>query len=300
MGKVSGKTAKFVFDSVERSFDSATFDVAYQEIDTTDSSTVSPATDTVLNRQEATMKIDATLEAALGTEVVTGTLTANQKYLVTGGTLGGAAVGYMFTAAGTETATATNKVKPVGAKLMGKGASITIGGSAWPLTSFKFDEQYGSFDVTDSTTSAEYVDKIAGRATRTTSLECIMLSDAADNLTASPAAAATVVTIASGITITGNAIFKKKTWNISAKGDAVEVSYELNWVGPVTLVVTNMLTPAVSTAFELIGVTGTSTNKEVTGNAIVMSRSIDFDVNSAVKVSYSLDCVGALTYAVAN
>lgn len=304
MGKISGKYAQFWYGGREYEFVSAEHSAQYSKIDVTDSSTPDQGMDSILGWAEASLKVDALIASALGTEIVTGTLVAGTRYLVTGGTItetqGTFDTGRLFESDGTGTASATNKVKELGEKLKGKYISCTIGGSDFPVVAMSFSEKYGEYDSTDSSTTGDNKEYIAGRAERTTTVEAIMDSATADKLTTSPAAQAVVLTFGTGDAITGTGIILSKSAPIAVAGDFVKISYQIDWQGVPTNTMENVLPRGVSTAAKMIAYPGTSTNKEYTGNAMVMSMDITTDMDSPVRVSYGLKWVGAVTEAVAN
>lgn len=306
MGKVSGKTLQFWFDGVERPVEGTSFDSDYQELDVTDSSVSDNESEFLLNRTKRTLKVDALLAEADGAEIITGTLVKDTKYIVTLGTITETLVpatypvGRIFTSDGTGTCSGANKVKPLGVKLKGKSVSCTIATVNCPVTAIKYNEQYGEFDATDSGTTGDATEFIGGRAKRTCSLDVLMLSTAADKLSADPADQAIVLTFGSGLTLTGTGVFKKKAIVAASKGDIVKVSYEVNFNGPVTSTLFGILASAVSKAAKVIYSVGVSTNKEQTGNLMILSTAIDADVNGLIKVSYTGNWIGAVTEAVAN
>jgi hypothetical protein len=305
MAKVSGSTLEFWYGGVEYPVNSVTFDGSWDEIDTTDSATATPATEFITNRSKRTSKVEADLADVDGAEKTSGSLTLGSRYKVTGGSITETVVshvypsGDVFMSDGTGTCNATNKVKPLGAKLPGKNASATIASVSTAVVSFKFTESYGEFDATDTGTSGDGTEFIVGRAKRTSSIEVIMQDTVADLLTNNPTAVAVVLTLGSGLTITGNAIFTKKGINSIAKGDMVKVAYDMSWVGSVTITLANLLAMGASTATIIRWKGwGTTTQKQVSGNAIVIGRTFEMDVNSIAKVSYDLDWVGQPTEAV--
>ena len=309
--KVSGKDLQFwsgvAGSLVEYPVESVTFDGTWEELETTDSSTVSPATDFVVNRAKRTLKVDAFLAAANGATVATGNTIVGTKYIVKLGTITQSAivypVGKLFTGDGTVAATAGNQIAPLGAKLPGKSIIGNINNNAVGVTSIKYTDTYGEFDSTDSNTTGDATEFISGRTKRTTSVELIMVDTTADMVSASPVAVPVVLTFGAGLTITGNAIFTKKSITSLAKGDMVKVSYDMNWVGQPVNTLAGMLsmgTPASGTAdsFKVKWKGMGTTDKEITGTAIATSMAISADVHSISSVSYNLDIVGAVTEAV--
>ena len=308
MAKVSGKDLQFWFGVsgalIEYPVTGVTFDGAWQELETTDSSTLTPATDFIVNRAKRTLKVDALMAAAHGPQVATGNTILGTKYQVMSGNITQNGIVYttkkLFTGDGTVAATATNQIAPLGAKLPGKSIIGNLNNSAVGVTALKYTETYGEFETTDSNSPTDTTEFVTGRVKRTASVEMIMVDTTADMVEASPVAIPAVFTFGSGLTITGSAVFTKKSITSLAKGDVVKVAYDLTWVGQPVSTLLHMLpmgTPASGTAhsFYLKWKGMGSTDKEVLGTAVCISMAIEADVNDICKVSYGLDVVGAVT-----
>lgn len=294
MGKVSGKTLSFWFDDLEIPVDQIGFDSDFEELESTDSSTVSPASEFVMNRAKRTISIDQLLRPNDGTEINTGTLTKGTKYRVTAKdtVLAAYDIGEIFTAAGTEVMSATDKVTPISDVIKGKGISMTIGGVAFPVTSITFNQAFGEFDSTDSATVGDATEFISGRRKSTSTLEAIMRAEDADKLDTDPTPLALVITLATSYTLTGTATFKKKGIVAVAKGDMVKVSYDVTWSGEITSTL-NTLALGESKAAKIVYEPGT-TDKAKDGDVILLNMTITADVNSLVTVNYTGNWVGAV------
>jgi hypothetical protein len=302
--KNTGKNLKFLFGGVEIPVESLNYSVDFNEIDVTDSASPGDTTDVMLGRAKRTLKIDTLVYDSDGTELVTGTCVNGITYRVTGGTItenqGTFTVGYIFTSDGTGTLSSTNKVKPLGATLNGKSLACTVGGTAKGVTNFTYSETYVETDVTDSLTSGDAEEVVAGRAKRVSTIELVQTKEDADLLIANPSAVAVVITLGPSLTLTGSAVFKKKDLTSNSKGDAVKVKYDINWQGVVTSTLTTLLPPAVSKTVNAIWAKGSSTNKAVTGSGMITTTNIDATINSAIKATYNLTFLGAVTETVAN
>jgi hypothetical protein len=305
--KISGKSSEFWWDGVEIPVESVTTDKDFSTIDVTDSSVPSPGTSVLIGRQKNTAKVDAFLYKVAGTEVVTGDLVAGITYRVTLGTITEGAVSYavgtIFTSDGSGDASAENKVRPLGVCLEGKNISMTVATADLPIVSFKYNEAYGEFDATDSDTNSDYTESVIGRRTTTMTVEVMMRTETADLLTAAPTSKAFVVTFDTGYTLTATGIFSKKSSVDNMKGDIVKQTYEIQIIGAVTFGTFDAITilPAATAETAIVKFfPGTSTNKQYSGSAQVMSRSIETDINAAVKISYGITFDGAVTEAVAN
>jgi hypothetical protein len=302
MAKVTGATLHFYWNNVEYPVEAVSFDGAWEELDATDSSTLTPATDFIVNRAKRSSKVDALLDAAHGATLATGQLEALKKYIVVLGQIDESPnsypVGTIFTSDGSGNATASNQVAPLGAKLIGKNIVCNVNNNNAGVLGFKFNEAYGEYDATDSTTTGDSTEFITGRVKRTGSIEMIMSSTAADMVVSSPTAQAVILTFGAGLTLTGNAVFTKKAIVSTAKGDMVKVTYDMTWVGPVISTLPNLIDAAVQHACKVVWKSGNNTNKQVSGNGLVMSRAIETDVHGLGKISYGLNWVGLPTEAV--
>ena len=303
MSTVTGKTLKYIQNSIEVAVRKVDFDRNFAMLDATNSSTTSPGMESLPGRAKSTVKIETDLLDVLGAEINTGTLTAGTKYLVTASasTFDGLwAVGRIFSADGTETCTALEKVKPLGAKITGKSMSMTYAGSSFAVTNFSYDIKYNELDATTSGTATPNSEIVTGRAKVTSKIDVIMDSLTADKIVNdAPSAIALVVTLSSGLTITGNAIFYQMSIS-NPVSDIVKVSYNLEWQGVPAEVGIGYLTMATSQTFEHIYATGTSTNKAVTGSLTLIGKSLTCDVSNDTLITYDGVVNGAISPSVAN
>lgn len=300
--KNSGKNLRFWFDSIERPVESADYDVTFSEIDVTDSSTPSPSTDTVVSRAKRSSKITANLYTQDGAEISSGSLVVGKRYRVTAKDteLSAYEVGEIFEATSPLVMSTTDKVVPLGSVITGLTMSCSINSVQTPVTSLKFSEAFGEFDATDSSTSGDATEFITGRAKRTTSIELIQQKDVADALISNPQPVPVVLTFNTGLTISGNAIFVKKSAIANSAGDMVKVTYSLNWNGAVNNQLFGLLETETQKPAKIIWAKGSTTNKQVSGNLMVMSYDIEVSESSAAKITYSCNWVGTVTESVAN
>ncbi len=295
--EVTGKTLKYYQNGVEQAIKSINFGRQAALLDATNSSTASAGTESVTGRIKSTIKIDTDMLNVLGAEVVTGTLTAGSKYLVTASatTFDGLwAVGDIFESDGTETASGTEKVKPLGAKITGKTLSMTVGGSAFKVTNMTFEKKFAEIDSTTSATASPYSEAVTGRIKYTSKVDCIMYRTTAEQISGDPTSQAVVLTFATGLTVTGNALFHQMDITDEVSG-ICKVSYQMEWVGAPVEVGIGYLTCGTSQTFAVIFEKGTSTNKALTGNVVLTDMSVSADVNQDVKISYSGTVNGAIT-----
>lgn len=296
--ETTGKTLKYIQNSIEVAVRKVDFDRNFAMLDATNSTTTSPGMESLPGRAKSTVKIDTDLLDVLGAEIATGTLTAGTKYIVTAsaGLFDSLwAVGRIFESDGTETCSGTEKVKPLGAKITGKSMSMTYAGGSFAVTNFSYDIKYNELDATTSGTASPNSEIVTGRAKVTSKIDVIMHRDVADKIiNTAPTAIALVVTLSSGLTITGNAIFHQMSITDEVSG-IVKVSYNLEWQGIPVEVGIGYLTMATSQTFQVIYETGTSTNKAIAGSLTLIGKSLTCDVSNDTLISYDGVVNGAIT-----
>jgi hypothetical protein len=302
MAKLNGADLEFWWDGVEYPAISSNIEETANEIDTTDSATSSDAKDFEIGRVNRTFTVEANLYDVDGTEIATGTLTANTVYRVTAGTITQGSltfeVGRIFKSNGTETASASNKVKPLGAKVNCKAMTVSYDSASYPVKSFTYARTYDSQDTTDSATTGDGTEQSVTRAEATLGLEAIMRNDAADLFVANAVEKAVTITLQTGTTLAGNVLIVGEPKTLSVN-DVANVTSNFKFKDSPTE--TNLGLPlAVEKAFKIIVKRGTSTHKAYTGNAVITAKSITGDVNNVGKVSYTVQINGALTKSVAN
>lgn len=292
--EVTGKTLKFSMNAIEKEIKGVTFDDNYTMLDSTTTGTTAPGSESVVGRTKRTAKIDADFHDVLGGEISTGTLTAGTKYLVTAGTVDTHAVGTIFESDGTEQCTVDNKVKPLGLKITGKTLAVSIASSTFACTSIDYAVKYTEFDSTTTGTATPSTEVVAGRFKATSKFEALMYRTTADLITASaPSSVAVVLTFASGLTVTGNAVLHQLSISDDVNG-IVKVTYNAEWQGVPVEVGIGDLAMATAQACAIIYETGT-TNKAITGTLILMGKTVSSDTNGDAKISYDGALNGAIT-----
>jgi hypothetical protein len=295
--EVSGMTSKFFYDDVEQLVQAVDISAAATMAPSTSTGTVAPGKESIALRSKRTIKVAALLYDVFGSELVTGTLVAGKKYLVTASAStfdGKWAVGSIFTSDGTETATASEKVKLHGAEITGGTLGLTIGGTYY-CTGLDYVYKMDESDSTTTGTDPSSTESVALRAGITSKLDVLMLRTTAEKITnATPASQAIVITFKTGSTVTGNGIIHQMDIKDDING-LVKVSYQIEWQGIPVEVNCGFLEMGVSNSCSKIYETGTSTNKAITGNAIFMGKTITADVNTETKISYDGYFVGAIT-----
>ncbi len=302
MSKVVGKDLEFWWDGAEVPVLTANLSEVFDQLESTDTSTPGDGKDFEVGRAARSFTLESNLYAPDGAEMSSGTLTVGNRYRVTaaGATLTGAGykLGQIFEATSALTMDVDNKVVPLGAKITGKDMSFTFNAVEIPATSMDISTKYDQLDGTDTETTGDASETLVSRADRESKLSGIIRSETADVLTTSPAAQTTTLLLASGQTISGKVIPVSKEIADEVNGFA-KVDYTFKWRGAPTETAVG-LTPAVEKAFKIILERGASTNKEYTGNAIITEKTISAEIKGLVKVSYTVQINGAVTYAVAN
>jgi hypothetical protein len=298
--EVKGLTLRYWQNSLEQAVRKVDDDHAFDMLESTTTATTGTGKESVPGRAKRTISIETDLLSALGAEINTGTLTAGTKYQVTAkdSVLAAYEVGEIFTAAGTEEMSATDKVKALGTKHTGKDMSLTIGGSAFAVQQATYDVNYDEFDSTTTATAAPNKESVDGRAKSTSQLTCLMYRTTADQIiNTAPSAQALVLTFASGLTVTGTGTIHQMSRSAEVNG-IVQVTYNIEWQGVPVEVGIGYLTMATAQAAKIIHETGSSTNKEVAGTVILFTRSVSSDTNGDTLITYTGVFNGAITPAV--
>ncbi len=134
MSKVVGKDLEFWWDGEEEPVVEANLSAAFDQLDSTDSATPGDGKDSEVGRAARSFTLTQHLREPDGAEINSGTLTKDENYRVTAidSVLTDYEVGQIFTADGTETMSATDKVVPLGAKITGKTMSFTFDNAEVP------------------------------------------------------------------------------------------------------------------------------------------------------------------------
>jgi hypothetical protein len=300
MPKVRGKDLEFWWDGIEIPVIEANLSAEFEELDGTDSATPGDGKDTEVGFANRGFTISGNLYTPDGAEIATGTLVKGNRYRVTAKdtVLAAYDIGQLFEAAGTEVMSATDKVVPLGNKITGKTIDFTFNAVQIPVTSIDYNVNYDELDATDSETTGDGRETEVSRASRATAINGIVRQEDADVLTTNPVKQAATLTFNTNNKAEGDIIPVSKN-PVDNNLDYAKIAYAFRWVGNPTE--TNLgLAAAIEKAFKIILKRGATTNKEYTGNAIVISKGITLDINSLAKVSYTIKINGALTEAVAN
>lgn len=298
--KVVGKHLELWFNGVEEPVISVKPSEAFTTEDSTDTATPGDGKDFEVILAERSFAVEQNFYTPLGAEINTGTLTKDARYKVTAKdtVLAAYDIGQIFESDGTEVMSATDKVRPLGTKITGKTMGLSFDSVDVPLTDVDINITYDELDVTDTDTTGDGTETEVSRAERESKASVIMRSEDVDLLTTNPTNEATVLTFASGQTFNGTAIPISKEITDESAGVS-KVEYTFKWKGAPVETACG-LAAAVEHPFKIIFKRGATTNKEITGNAIITKKSITVTRKGIAKISYTFRINGTPTYAVAN
>ena len=295
MGKVTGQDLEFWFEGVEIPVQEVNTNVAFDQLDSTDTATPGDGKDSEVGRAARSFTVSGLLYTPNGAEVATGTLTKGNRYRVTAKDteLADYEIGQIFESDGTEEMSATDKVVPLGSKITGENMSFSFNGTAYPVTSVDYSASFDQLDVTDTETTGDGKETILSRADRDTSVNMIMREDAAELLTVDPAKVAGIVLFTDDNKAEGFILPVSKN-PVDNTLDVVKIAYAFKWIGVPTE--TN-LGLALNSAqdFRIIYKRGATTNKEKSGTAIITSKTISCDISGLATITYTVQVNGALT-----
>lgn len=172
-------------------------------------------------------------------------------------------------------------------KAVGKAMSISYNAVSYPATSLEYSVQYDKKDVTDSATTGDGTEPMLLRCTRSLKIDYWMQ----DSSAGMPLGTSNAfnITIATGITLSGNAIGVSKN-ALGSVNDAAKSTHNLKIVGDPTEALMGL---PVNQAKDCLLIF--ATGKRVEGPAIISAKVISADVKGEVKVAYTIDWVGAPT-----
>jgi hypothetical protein len=303
MAKVKGATLEFWYDGKEIPIISVNQNADFETSDGTDTATPDSGKDVEAGILNSTFSVEANLYLPLGTEVVTGTLVERKRYIVTAGAITEGAnvyeVGRIFESNGTGLASATNKVKPLGKKTKGKNMTLSLAGSNFPVSDFDFDLKYDELDASD-TSSGGGAETEVSRAERESKIVAIMKDNVAEKLVynSDPVEQSAVFQFADDCRVAGALLILGQ--NIESKvDDIVKANYTCKWLG--APIETNFGLPAGEIKpFKIIYKRGATTNKEISGNCIITSKTIKGQYKGTGTISYNFKINGVPTVNVAN
>lgn len=197
-----------------------------------------------------------------------------------------------ITGRATRSFTADGKIKVAGVAKKALDMKLTLASVDYPATSLSFEETFEEGDMTDGA-SGDGTESEPGFATRKSKIEYWMKSNQA--LPARGTSLVATLLFTTGVSVSGN--FKIDDIEIVGKvrgGDGQKISLSGMWQGDPTQ--TGMgLTCGVQKASEIIYKDGATTDKGLSGNAIIFSKSISADKNSLISVNYTTKYNGAVT-----
>lgn len=302
MPRVKGKDLEFWWDGKEIPITTGNINVQFDTADGTDTATPGDGKDEEIMRAARSFSIEANLYEPDEAEIATGTLTKEIRYRVTAGSITEGSntyeVGRIFESDGTGTASATNKVKPLGSRITGKTLAMTYDGAAFPVTDIDFNLKYDELDGTDSSSTGDSKETDVSRASRDTKITGIVRDTVADLLTTNPVKKAATLTFSPTTSVSGNILpISKNPTNKTT--DLAKIDYSFKWIGVPTE--TNLgIVAGIEKPFKLIFKRGATTNKEYTGNAVITAKAAKVSFNSIATISYTVSINGALAENVAN
>ncbi len=191
----------------------------------------------------------------------------------------------------TRTITVEGILKPSTTKLVGKDMNFTFNSVSYKLTDASFEETYDEVDLTDSGTTGDGTEFDVGRADRKLTLDLYMLDSQANIIRGTEQAA--TLAFAAGSDVAGS--FRPESLKITgAIKDAVKVNIAGSFQGAPTQTGLG-LTAGTSGAFIITYADGTTTDKAISGTAVLMSKKVTANVKGEVKVSYTFKVSGGIT-----
>lgn len=183
-------------------------------------------------------------------------------------------------------------------KVTGANMSVTLGGNPFKVTNAEYTKTYTELDATTTATDPTGTASTAGRYKATVKFDTLMYRETADKITASaPTAQTCLITFKTGVSVTGQAILNQESISDEVNG-ICKVSYSGEYTGEVTETGLGALTMATEQPFVITFEDGTTTDKAITGNLIVLQKTVTSDTNGDAKVSYSATINGAITKAI--
>ena len=166
----------------------------------------------------------------------------------------------------------------------GKDIKLTHNAIDYPATSVSYEESWDEIDVTDGATPNEGTEAVAGFANRTSSVD-IWMKDNVQPPAMKTAQSATLL-FATGLTAAGSFRPESRSYQGSVR-DAQKVTIGGTWQGAVTETGLG-LTGGEEQSCVLTYKDGTGSDEAITGNAIIMSKSISADINGEIRFSYTM------------
>lgn len=302
MPKANGKDLEFWFGGVEIPITGTNYSSQFDTVDSTDTATPATGKDNEVIRAARTFTVEAQLYEPEGAEIATGSLVAGTRYRVTAGTItetqGSFTSGQIFESDGTGTASASNKVKPLGVRVTGKDMAFTFDSVEVPVTDMEYALKFDEVDVTDTSTAGDAKETEVTRADRETKVTCIVRTESADLLTTAPDKESAEIAFSSNCKVAGKVIVTSKN-NTNTTTEFAKMDYTMKWVGAPTE--SNMgIAAGTSAAFKITLKRGSTTNKEYSGTAICTGKTVKANVSGTATVSYTFNVNGAITESVAN
>lgn len=178
-----------------------------------------------------------------------------------------------------------------GDRISCKGIKFTVGAVEFKARNITLEESGVESDATDGGTTGTGTETVIGYVNRKSQFQYLIQDTVAEPARNSDLSV--VVTFATGSTITGTLRLESLGSRINVK-DMIGITQNGTWQGGITKAGLGSLNVADSNTVEMIFKTGT-TNKALTGSAVISSISIVGDYNDDLKVTYRFKVNGELT-----
>ena len=184
-------------------------------------------------------------------------------------------------------------IKVGGVAQKGSAMNLNFASANYTVTDIKYSETYEEIDVTDSGTAEDSTEFEAGFAERKVSVD-YWSKDTQKSIQRGSAEAA-VITLAPGVTISGNLRFESLNMQDEVKG-AVKESVSGTFQGAVTEAPNPIGGIAMITKLPVVlTYKQGASDKQISGTASVFSREITGNINGELKISWGLKFSGAIT-----
>lgn len=184
----------------------------------------------------------------------------------------------------------TGVLSKTGTKQIGKNCNLTFNSIPYKTTDISFEETFAEIDTTNGSSAGSSTEFDIGFAERKFTATVWQENSQADPVPGVEHAA--TVLFATGVTAAGNAVLNNVSVEGEVKGDQkISISGDFNGVVTQTAL---GLTGGSSAAMVLTFVDGT-TDKAVSGTAILMSKKLSTNVDGDVAVTYNFKFTSTVT-----
>lgn len=178
-----------------------------------------------------------------------------------------------------------------GNRISASAMKITFNSADYNVTDMSLEESGSELEAGDSATTGDGTETQIGFVSRKSSIDFFMKDDAAEP--ALNSSQTTTILFKTGHACAGSFRFESYKDTVQVK-DMVKVSMNGSWQGGVTKTALGLEVGATGTAV-IIYKTGTATNKQRSGSAVLTSVSLSANYKGNVKVTYRFKFNGAVT-----